>query len=249
MAFEPGKLMRKLYGLVILLVVLQAVAIGLVIRFASDRMERDRTLLERTGVMMEEVFPGIRKDLSDISKKAIEIKSGISGLERQVSQVDRHVGRVGQEVVHVGTQVKDVNGNLTGFVHDRSGLIWGHSLNPYLLLGVLVAMVASFPVCAWFFGRRREAPAAPHRDALLDSPAESFLIRLTRLSELVGKIGADTRKSGRPSPELESLMMETERLIREARSELDVLVPNTSADPGDDDIRPDKLNERNPLLH
>ncbi len=241
MAFEPGKLMRKLYGLMILLVVLQAVAIGLVIRFAEDRIERDRTLLERTGAMMEDVFPGIQKDLSEVSKRTTEIQTGLSGLRSQVSDVDQHVGRVGQEVVHVGRRVEGLNENLTGFVEDRSGMIWGHSLNPYLLIGLLVAMVVSVPLCVRFFGRRSESPAR-EQDAVSDSPMESFSIRLNKLSDLVHKIGSDNEKSGEPNPELERLMMETERLIRQARSELGNFVPQTTTDTSGNEIRPDKLH-------
>jgi hypothetical protein len=241
MAFEPGKLMRNLYGLIILLVVLQAIAIGLVIRFAADRIERDRTLLERTGAMMEEVFPGLRKDLSEVSKRTTEIKSGISGLRTQVSRVDQHVGRVGQEVVHVGRRVEGVNENLTGFVEDRSGMIWGHSLNPYLLIGLLVAMVVSVPLCAWFFGRR-SGSLVPEQDAVPVSSMQSVSIRLNKLSDLVHKIGTDNEKSARPSPELERLMMETERLIHQARSELGNVVPLTTTDPSSKEIRPDKLH-------
>jgi len=241
MAFEPGKLMRKLYGLMILLVVLQAAAIGLVIRFAADRIERDRTLLERTGAMMEEVFPGLQKDLSEVSKKATEIKTGISGLRTQVAGVDQHVGRVGQDVTHVGRSVEGMDENLTGFVKDRSGLIWGHSLNPYLLIGLLAAMVVSIPLCAWLFGRKGGSQV-PEQDAVPISSMESFSIRLNRLSDIVHKIGTDNEKSSKPSPELERLMMETERLIDQARSELGSLVPLTTTDPVNQEMRPDKLH-------
>lgn len=241
MAFDPGKLMNKLYGLLILLVVLQAVAIGLVIRFAADGMERDRTLLERTGAMMEEVFPGLRNDLSEVSKKTTEIQSGISGLRTQVSDVDQHVGRVGQEVTHVGGRVEGMNKNLTGFVKDRSGLIWGHSLNPYLLIGLLAAIAASVPLCVWFFGRRNGSQV-PEQHAVPISSMESFSARLNKLSDIVHQIGTDNGKSIRPSPELERLMMETERLIDQARSELGSLVPSPPADTGDQAIRLDKLH-------
>ncbi len=241
MAFEPGKLMTKLYGLVILLVVLQAVAIGLVIRFAADRMERDHTLLERTGAMMEEVFPGIRKDLSEVSKSTTAIKSGISGLRTQVSQVDQHVGRVGQNVVHVGSRLDGMNKNLTGFVEDRSGIIWGHSLNPYLLIALLAAVAASVPVCVWYFGKKRGS-AVPQQEAVPDSPMESFSLQLNKLSDLVHKIGNNNGTTEKPSPELERLMMETERLIRQARMEVGDFPSPTTIDPGNDEIGPAKLH-------
>lgn len=241
MGFEPGKLMSKLYGLLILLVVLQAVAIGLAIRFAADRIERDEKLLDRTGTMMEEVFPGIRNEISEVSKKATEIKGGISDLKTQVSTVDRHVGQVGRDVRQVGSRVEGMNKSLSGFVQDRSGLIWGHSLNPYILVGLLVVLAAAVPLCAWFFGRKRE-PEVPEHDALRTAPVQSFSTRLDRLSDLVEKIGHDNGKSPKPNPELEKLMVETERLINEARSELGDLAPIEKLNGEGRGGRPDKLH-------
>ena len=241
MGFEPGKLMSKLYGLLILLVVLQAIAIGLVIRFAADRMERDQTLLERTGTMMEEVFPGIKSEISDVSRKATEIKSGISGLERQVSGVDKHVGRVGRDVHEVGLRVEGVNKSLSGFVEDRSGLVWGHSVNPYILIGLLILLAGAVPLCAWYFGKRN-APQLPGHDALRAVPVYSISGSLDRLTDLMEKIGHDHGKSPQPNPELERLMLETERLIEEARSGLGDLALTGELDRANREGRPDKLH-------
>lgn len=237
MGLGPGKVMRKLYGLVILLVILQAIGIGLVIRFAADGIERDRTLLERTGAMMDEVFPGLKSDVSEVSQKATEIQSGIADLKTQVSKVDRHVGKVGQDVTLVGEQVAGMDQSLTGFVGDKTGLIWGHSVNPYVLIGLLILLAVSVPLCVRFFGKR-SLSQPPKPDDVTAFPVQSFSGSLDRLSDLVEKI-SNVRK---PNPELEKLMDETERLIQEARSELGDLAPLKRLTPRCGEDGPDKLH-------
>ncbi|MBI5248612.1 MAG: hypothetical protein HY912_03885, partial [Desulfomonile tiedjei] len=104
-----------LYGLLGLVVLLQAVAIGLVIRFEDGREKRDVALLDRTALMLNDIFPGIRSDLSDISDKASAIRKDVLGLQDSVSKVDERVGTVGRSVDNVGGQVDGLNRKVTGF--------------------------------------------------------------------------------------------------------------------------------------
>ena len=211
---------KKMYGLIFVLIVLQAAAIGLVLRFTANSIERDKILLDRTGAMMEQFFPDLKQDIGDVSRKATQIRKDISGLRSQVSQVDEHVGQVKDGVSQVGNRVEKIDASLTKFVEDTSGLIWGHSVNPYVLIVLLSVIMAAIPTSTWLFARR--SYAEPSREARPPRfSAESFSTRLDRLHALVERIRGERTDHYRPSPELEKLMIETERLIREARSDLD----------------------------
>ncbi len=219
MGSPRSKLMNRMYGLLIFVMILQAIAIGLAIRYAGEGLKRDQTLLARTGVMMDELFPGLKQDLSGVSRKASEIKSDLSGLRTRVEQVDGRVGSLGMGVQEVDRKVAALDKDLTGFVADKSGLIWGHSLNPYVLAALLLAILGAVPFCIRYVVRQHRL-TSPMPAAGLDVDEDSFTGRLDKLSHLVEKIRFEEGKSQNPGPELRRLMDETERLIREARSDL-----------------------------
>lgn len=219
MGSPRSKLMNRMYGLLILVMVLQAVAIGLAIRYAGEGLKRDQTLLTRTGVMMDELFPGLKQDLSGVSRKATEIKTDLSGLRDRVEQVDGRVGSLGTGVQEVDRKVSALDKNFTGFVGDKSGLVWGHSLNPYVLIGLLVAILGALPLSIRYVVKRHRL-RSPTQEASLGAEDDSFTGRLDKLSQLVEKIRFEEGRSESPGPELRRLMDETERLIREARSDL-----------------------------
>lgn len=229
-----------MYRLVVLLVVLQAAAIGLVLRFATDSVERDKTLLDRTGIMVDQIFPELKQDIGEVSRKAAQIRGDISGLQDQVSKVDEHVAQVERDVFHVGSGVEKIDKSLTGFVNDTSWLIWGHSLNPYVLIALSITLIAAIPASGWIFSRERGAkPWLKARPYL--SPEESFSSRLDKLHMLVERI----RNEGinrRPSPELQKLMIETEHLIREVRKDLEHIAPAMTYQPTDGEIDRDELH-------
>jgi len=241
MSKTQRKLHRKLYGLLILLLGLQGAAISLMIYFAGDRLERDKALLGRTETMLKEVFPGIRKDLSDVSLKTSEIKEDLTAVKGQVSRVENHVVEVGIGVSEVGSRVQGLDRNVTGFIEDTSGLIWGHSLNPFLLLGSLIALAVAIPSCGWFFSKKERNVTAPSA-ALRDSRSENFSTRLDKLTLLVEKIRNEEVKSKEISPELWRLMHETERLINEARTDLAQISGNSQLYDGRSEVPPDKLH-------
>ena len=231
---------KKMYRLVVLLVVLQAAAIGLVLRFATDSIERDKTLLDRTGVMIDQIFPELRQNIGEVSRKATQIRGDISGLQDQVSKVDEHVAQVERGVADVGSGVEKMDKTLSGFVNDTSGLIWGHSVNPYVLIALSLALMAAIPASGWIFSRKRGTEPSLKAMPYL-SPEESFSSRLDKLHTLVQKI----RNEGinrRPSPELQKLMIETEHLIREARRDLELIAPAVSYQPTDEEINRDELH-------
>ncbi|MBM3299244.1 MAG: hypothetical protein FJY85_04755 [Deltaproteobacteria bacterium] len=240
MAEEPSRLVRRFYGLLVVLVVLQAAAVALVIRFAWDRSDRERTLLDRTGLMIDRMLPTLQSDVSEVSRKATELKVDLSQLRSQVSKVDEHLGQVGRDVSDVGRSVHKVDTNLTSFVQDKSGLIWGHSLNPYVLLGLLAALAATIPLSGWFFATRRRAQET--REPLSASAMESFSVRLDGLSLLVEKIRKTEQEREKPTPELQELMLQTERLIQEARTELGQLSPSPKPTPQDPDTKTGELH-------
>lgn len=233
--------MQKFYGLLILLTVLQAAAVGLVIRFAFDSSARERTLLERTGAMVNEILPSMKEDVAQVSQKTAEIGTEVAGVRSQVTRLDDRVGEVGAEVTHVGKTVDGLDRNLTGFVRDKTGVIWGHSLNPYLLAVLLIAMAVSIPLWGWFFATRFR-PATPLQQELFGRDEPSLAGRLDKLARLVEKIRTENGKSVTPPPELQKLMEETEQLILEARIELAQLSHDAQSNPELCGVTPDKLH-------
>lgn len=219
---------KKMYGLIIVLIALQAAAIGLILRFTANTIERDKVLLDRTGAMMEEIFPGLKQDIGDVSRKATQIGKDISGLRDQVSRVDEHVGEVKDGVSQVGSRMEKMDSILTTFVGDTSGLIWGHSVNPYVLIALLTVIMAAIPTSTWLFARKRLAEASLVNKPPL-SAAESLSVRLDNLHTLIERIRSHRTGQRSQSPELEKLMIETERLIRDARSDLDHIAPTMNA--------------------
>jgi len=238
MATPSRRLISGLYWLVGGLAGLQLVAIYLVVNYAGESLKRDGTLLERTGAMMEEIFPGIRNDLSEVSQKATEIRKDVSGLKNQVSRVDEKVSEVAEGVSGVNRQVEVIDRSLAGFFGDKSGLIWGHSVNPYLLLSILAAIACSIPAFVWVFSRKQATkPPDVYQRPL---PSDAFASRLDRLSGLVDRMLAEERHCPDTDPQLVRLMQETERLIHDTRKELAQLSGVNQSTQEED--RPENLN-------
>jgi hypothetical protein len=217
-----GKSRRGLLGILILMVALQVGAIGMAIYYGKQSVTANRVLLERTGVMTEEIFPGMRKDLGEVSEKASEIRKEVAGLKTAVGRVEERVGNVDRGVGEVGRAVGGMNQTLTGFIQDRAFLIWGHSLNPYLLLGILVLIAISIPLSGLLFSRARARRAALI-GATMPSNVEAFSQRLGHISELIEKILAEDEKAPQANAEIRRLMQETERAVADARAELVIL--------------------------
>lgn len=235
---EKGVQMQRMVWLVGALAILQVVAVCLVIRFGFETISRDRTLLSRTETMMEEIFPGLQKDLGHVSGKASEIKKGVAELRTQLSGVEELVNLVGSEVSEVNRGVKAVDRNLTGYVNDKSGLIWGHALNPYILVGLLAAAILCGPVWAFIsvnYIKRYTAGRTVGSDTVIDR-IEGVSRRLDELSLLVQRLKAQSQDSTHDENELKNLVEKTDRLIASTRNELAILSGHAesgeSADPG-----------------
>ncbi|AFM25409.1 hypothetical protein [Desulfomonile tiedjei] len=213
---------RALYGLMALVVILQAIAIGLTLRFEGDRQKRDGALLDRTSVMLSDIFPSIQSELALVSQTATEIKKEALGLKESVAKMDQHVGDVGRDVLQASSRMENIAQQFTSFFQDKSGLIWGHSLNPYVLALLLGIILLAIPACSWLFWRRNNSPEPAEETAV---PVEVEL----------PEIPADRVKSDEPvlceptdryifvGPELKKVMDETERMIVAARHENDAM--------------------------
>jgi hypothetical protein len=222
---EKGVQMQRMIWLLAALVVLQVAAACLVIRFGFETIGRDRTLLDRTETMMEEVFPGLKKDLGDVSGKASEIKEGVVALRTQLSGVEELMGLVGREVAEVNRGVQAVDRNLNGYVNDKSGLIWGHALNPYVLMGLLAAAIVCGPLWALLSVRhiRKYTAGRTVASDKVIGRIEGVSERLDELSLLVQRLKAQSEGSNQAGNELKNLVDETDRLIASTRNELALL--------------------------
>lgn len=180
------KLLRLFYGLLGAIIVLQLIMISVIVRYASESERRDTTLLERTGIMVDEMLPGIRQDLSGVSEKVSDIKGDVTLLRRQVDQVDQQVGRVSKGVTGVSQALDAMSRSMLSFFYDTSGLIWGHSLNPYVTMALLVAILLSVSGFGVLFARRRKAQVAAVAHAAV--PGALFSKKLDDLSKLMQQI-------------------------------------------------------------
>lgn len=232
--------LNVLYGLLALVVLLQAVAIGLVIRFEAVKEKRDVALLDRTALMLNDIFPGIRQDLSVISEKASEIKKEVLDVQDSVSRVDERVGQVGQDVVGVGGQMDGLNRKVTGFFQDRSGLIWGHSLNPYVLAGLLLLVLLSVPVSGWVFTRKHRSPAPARKDIVIVSRTEGHPASSGCPEGFSTRQG--TNGYAEVGPELRKIMEQTERLIDHVRSDGTRARRQFKQDSNREPVNPDMLH-------
>jgi len=215
-------LLDRAFGLLIVVAVLQAVAVGLLLRFGGDILDKNRSIEAHTSAMLNEIFPAMRSDLVDVSQKATDIKHDVVGLRGQVSKVDERLGEVNHGVSAVSAQVDGLNRNVQGFVQDKTGLIWGHSVNPFVLLGLLAIIAVSVPCWGWYFYKNRPGAPAVTAAAYVGS---AFSDKLDRLSRIVDKIReGEVRYSA--NRDLRQLMEKTERLIDEARMELAHLSEN-----------------------
>lgn len=219
MARDQGTRARGLFGILILLVALQVLAISMAIYYGSRGAATDRVLLDRTGVMTEEVLPGIQRDVSEVSQRTSEIKGEVAGLRTAVTRVDERVGDLDRGVGHVGRVVDGMNHTLIGFVRDKSSLIWGHSLNPYVLLAALLVIAISIPLSGFIFKKGNKRNYHEHEQTV-PAGMESLPKKLKDLSEVIEKIRTQDKNEQRVDTEIQRLMLETQRLIEDARAEL-----------------------------
>ncbi len=223
MANRSEKMFRKLFPILVLMIVLQAVCIGFVIRYASESLGRDTELLQKSRTMIEDIFPGISSGISEVSTKADMVYGEVSGLRSQVAQIDNNVNQLGEGVGNVGKQVQTLGDSFLGFVTQKSGLIWGHSLNPYLLLVLLIAVIAAVPLWLAFFTSRSARNPKLMEIELSNSLAE-VTHRLEQLSQKLEKFSESDVT--RPVPSFDRLISETEILLVETRNELERLRRN-----------------------
>lgn len=203
------------YGILAVLTILQVVAVGLVIRYESNRVDRDKIVLDRISVMFDDVFPGMKSDLHDVSRKTSEIHDGVKNISNTVDQMNNKVDEVGKDVSGVATKVTGMEREMTGFFQDKSGLIWGHALNPYVLLAVLFIIVASVPLCSWFFTGRRRSREPMHSEAKMEKA-----IQTARRTSVTDRNPSRDSIDPEISPELRRVMELVERSIEKAGSAL-----------------------------
>lgn len=222
---EQGTQIQRIKWLVVTVAILQIAAVCLIIRFGFETVGRDRTLLHRTETMMQQIFPGIEKSLSDVSGKAAEINQGVVALRSQLSGVEELVDLVGKRVTEVHQDVRAVDRNLSGYVNDTSGLVWGHALNPYLLMGLLAAVMLCVLLSAWVSVKRIKRHAAGRMlvsDKIVGR-IDGISSRLDELSLLVQRMKTQSQMSTNDGKGFKDLVEETDRLIACTRNELAML--------------------------
>ncbi len=210
---------RRLYGLMALLVILQTAGIAFFIHYGDAILSRDSAILQQTSSLVNDAVPGLQSDVSSVSRNTSEIKMDIMGLKNHVLSMGERVNEVGRSVNEVGKELDGLNTSANGFFQNRSGLIWGHSLNPYVLISLLALITVSIPACAWLLYKRKPDFRPQLEEQIA---AEAFTRKLDNLSEIMGRLRVE-EVNNMTDLELRRIMEETERLINDARAELGAL--------------------------
>jgi archaellum component FlaC len=201
--------LNRIFALVLAIGLLQAVLIGLVLRFGGELLDSHRSLIETTN--------SVEAGIQDVSSKADLISANISSVKSDLGSLDTKLGLVGSNVAGIKSQVEGIDQNTTAFINNPSGLVWGHSLNPYLLIFLLLLILVGTGYTSWVFFRTRAVSEKPAIGVNQSDDLSGSLDRLAQLMEHIRK----EQKTG--SGDLEMLMVQTEQLITEARSELECL--------------------------
>jgi hypothetical protein len=220
---DQGTHVRRFTRLLIAIIALQCGVIGMLVYYQRESLQRDLSLMSRSDHMIDELFPGLSQDVMIVSRQTTEIGKDVRGLQSQVSRVDERLSEVGQDIHGVGQQVGALDTTVKDFVGDKSGLIWGHALNPYVLIVLLAMLAASIPFWGRFYSRRQEEDTSHEGLSLNAGPFENVAQRLDTLQTLLERIQIANGNGAESGPELRSLMEQTERLIKDARVELIIL--------------------------
>jgi len=143
-------------------------------------------------------------------------------MDKRLSQVDTGVGSLNK-------QVEGLHDNVSGFIGDRSGLVWGQSLNPHVLIALLGVIAVSIPLWGLVLGWVRKTREQPSEagSRISKERMENIFLRLERLSLLVDNARAEEGKAEAPTPEMQKLIDETQSFISDAREELSRLSEKT----------------------
>jgi len=240
---ERGISTKGPHWLLISMIALQGIAVVLLVFFARESIRRDQVIEGRTATMIDELFPALSRGVSEVSDKASTINGNVIDLKGQVARVDERVGDVGRGVASVSTQVEEVDRSVKGFFGDQAGLVWGHSLNPYVLLGLLISVIVSMPLWAWAFLRwRRTQQPFVQETPFEEGTLQSCSRRLDDLHDLLKQIHTAEQPPARPGPELRKLVEQTERVIQETRAALAILSQSTAQYPEQIDRNPEDLH-------
>jgi hypothetical protein len=223
-------MLNKLYTVSLIMILLQVAAIAFTIRYGNDILFRDKLILDHTSSLVNEAVPSMQSDLTEVARGTSEIRLDVQGIRNKVTAVGERVSEISHDIQGVSKGIDELSTNTNSFFTNKSGLIWGHSLNPYILITLLVCLMVSVPTCAWFIYRQRIKDESPLEER---SHAEIFTRRLDTLSELMERIRTEELNIEN-GVELRKIMEETERLINDARSELGLLTDKIKL-PHDDD--------------
>ncbi len=217
-----GAQMKNYSGLLIGVAVLQAACVGLILYFGFTGLNTDRTMLDRTGTMLQKEFPGIQGKLSVISDETSRVGADVAALRKTIAGMDNRLSQVDTGVGSLNKRVEGLSENVSGHMGDRSGAIWGQSLNPYLLIALLGVIAVSIPLWGLVPGWVRKSREQPSDAGTMMSKErlENLVLGLDRLSLLVDNARTEEEQSEARSPEMQKLIDETHGFISDAREEL-----------------------------
>ncbi len=230
---------KRILVLVLAVAVVQVATLALAVLFGAEVLRNSRFLVEHSRVMMEnnqammnEIFPSMRSGLSEIKGNTARIIDGVSALDGRVYALNEHMGQVRSEVAGAGKRLEQMDKRFAGWFETRGRLIWGNSLNPYIVLGLLVIACVNIPLAMWVV--RRLSSGGTVRPALLPAQADGRLAvlerRLDELAETLSKARTEVQEPAELRAEWEKLVVATERFVEEAKRELAGISAATSRD-------------------
>jgi hypothetical protein len=213
--------LRLIVGILAIICILQALVIGIALHFGIRGLQSAATLEERTNRMISKEFPEVIQGVTDISTKTAQIRSDMADLKSGMATVGGKMDNVASNVGSVRDGVVGLRSDLSSTIMNRSWLVWGNSLNPYLTLAALMVIALALPL----LGLTRRSSSKDREPSALeaDYPIAHFQYiqnRLDKLTELLESM-VEPNKATPHKADAKKLVEESRELLIEARNKLD----------------------------
>lgn len=213
-----GSEIKLALGFLTIICIAQAIVIGLTLHFGLKGSHTGATLMDRTERMITRDFPEAIRGISEISGKTSQIRSAVADLKLDVGKVNTNLSNVASDMGTVRNDLTGLKSDLSSSVLQRSWLIWGNGLNPYVMLGLL-GLIALFALLAI----RRKSRGVESPDLVLTGQSAHQFDQIThRLDELTDAIKTYEQRENQTEliSNVERLVEESRSLVIEARNEI-----------------------------
>ena len=231
---EPqGGYSNWILRMVVVLVCAQALVLGLAGYFGYELIQTNRSLsetgrklLQHNDEMVNKIMPAVKNGISSLKSDTSQILDGVSSLQNKMTTVHEHLGQVRSDV-------SKVEKNFGRFTDRGPHMIWGNSLNPYVLLGLLAFACLNLPFTFWLFTKLSEKLHRPQtiRPNKANERLGDLEQKLRKLSATLEKTKEYFEASGSDNGEYKQLLTETEKFLENAQSDITEISKAIVTDP------------------